>query len=144
MSTKSRVFRWSKTLSAYNQWAFIFEKELPLEVTTKQSALVVVTYIRDIITFAAENNLKGSEWYRKVTVSAIGTNTVTVRTRANQPRISTYPSKSIFEVMEMAQTGGLVSGYKFVSSAPMDELAELLESLSVEFRDLKNNLVEIT
>ena len=136
-------YRWGKTLSAYNKWAFIFEKELPIELEVEQSSLTVQIYIRDIISYAHENNLKGADWYKKVTVSATGLNTIFIKMKKNHAKVNTYPSKSIFEVMEMKQMGELISGYKFISTAPMDELEELLESLGVTFRDLQNNLVEI-
>jgi hypothetical protein len=137
------AFRWSKTLSAYNQWAFIFEKELPFEIEVDQSSLTISAYLRDIISYANENQLKGADWYKKVTVTPINENTIGIRMKRNQAQVNTYPSKSIFEVMEMAQNGEMRVGYKFISVAPLDELEELLDSLDVHYRDLKNNLVEI-
>jgi hypothetical protein len=138
------VYRWSKTINAYQQWAFIFEKELPCEIITEQAALTAMTYVRDVIAYAHANNLKGADWYRKVTVSAIGTHTLYLRLKAKTVTVNTYPSKSIFEIMGMIQDGALPVGYKFISLAPMDELTELLDSLDVSFRIVENNLVEIT
>jgi hypothetical protein len=133
-------FRWSKTISAYNQWAYIFDKTLPCEITTKQSALTATTYIRDVIEFAYLNNIKGNDWYKAVNVSATSNHTIAISSKKKMPLSATrimadsFITRSVFDLLELNQDKKLLIGMKFYSAEDFDDLADTMQSVGVTIR----------
>ena len=141
------AFRWSKSLNAYEKWKFIFSKNLPLQLETQQSALTVSTYIRDVLWFANENNLLGKEWYKNVVISPIGETTILIQEKRSKGKrletISAHPTHSIFDLIELAQSGSLKAGYTFLRIDDLEDITELLGQFNITMIDLGDNLCQV-
>jgi hypothetical protein len=137
-------FRWGKTINAYKKWAFIFDREPPFEITTEQSSLSVSSYLRDVISYAHENSLKGADWYRKVIISPTDKNTIQIRFKHPATGASDYPVLSVFDLMNLLQNKKLKVGMKFYSQQELNEVTEVLELAELSVIEHGNDLLEVT
>ena len=74
------AMRWGKTAGAYEIFAHIFGRELPIVIECN-SPLSRAANIRDAIHYAYDNSLSGGEWYKKVTVSPQENCTVIIKAK---------------------------------------------------------------
>ena len=141
------AYRWSKSLSAYNKWKHIFDNTLPMELTCEKSnALSTATYIRDIITFANEHDLKGSHWYKTVMITALDEKTLLIRPKRSDSIIamSTHPNKNVFDLLGMAQDKTLKIGYTFYTPEDVNDLLLTMQELGILFIHKGQGICEIT
>lgn len=137
-----KPMRWALTVGAYNKYAYIFNNELPCKVKVKSLSQVAV--IRDVLTYARDNNLKGGEWCDKVKVTAVEGPAAYITNKANKSAtLDIYSSKSLFEILELAQEGKL-SGVTCYMTDGIDALADLAVSLNFTYMKQGNNLVSFT
>jgi len=127
------ALRWSKTPGAYKKHRSIFLQPLPAELKT-DSPISLAGVIRDVIRFAAENQLQGGNWYRKVTVSPeVGK--VIIKEKKQKLVEITYPFESLFSLLAKIQEGTITSGYIFTSDTPVKRLNETLVKLKFKSVD---------
>ncbi|MDY0206237.1 MAG: hypothetical protein RBR82_06380 [Pseudomonas sp.] len=134
--------RWGLTEGAYRKWAFIFDKDLPAEIIVKKGAISQASYIRDVIRYAAENNLKGGDWLKAVQVTATSETTIAITKKA-KIGIQNIPSLSPMELLTYFNEGKLTNGFKFFFPEGQDEMAQIAISLGINFVHKGANVMEI-
>jgi len=127
------ALRWSKTPGAYKRYRNIFERSLPVELPT-DSPISHAGVIRDVIKFAAENNLPGGNWYKAVVVSP-QEGRVIIREKKHKTVEITYPFESLFSLLSKLQEGSIADGYRFTSDTPASRPEETLSQLGFQVED---------
>lgn len=135
--------RWGLTAGAYNKYAYIFDKELPVVITCDGGTLTQACYVRDVIKFAHQNQLKGADWYGNVKVTVVDENTIKVLPKQGIQIMDGFPTNSLFDVMNLIQDNKIQNGYKTFISDDLDELKAVCDALGWEYIDHGNKLVEL-
>ena len=136
--------RWGLTLGAYNKYAYIFGKELPISIIVQSGTLAQASYIRDVIRYAHENNLKGADWFGQVKVTTKDNNTIWVTPKKSAVVPDSYSSSSLLDIISMHQSAVLQNGYKTYIQDELTELDSVCEALNISYIDHGNSLVEFT
>jgi len=136
--------RWGLTLGAYNKYAYIFDKELPISITVQSGTLAQASYIRDVIRFAHENNLKGADWYGQVKVTTKDGTTITIIAKQTTAVLESYSTSSLLDIISLHQSAAIQNGYKTYIQDELAELDPVCEALNLTYIHHGNNLVEFT
>ncbi len=133
--------RWGLTEGAYRKWAFLFDKDLPTEIHVPKGALSHAGYIRDVIRYANENNLKGQDWFGAVQITATSDRTITIIPKG-KISIANLPSLSAMELLNYYNQGKIVNRFKCYFPDGEEELAHIATSLNLQYVSKGNNIFE--
>jgi len=132
--------RWGLTAGAYKKWCFIFDKPLPVVITTN-SPISDASYVRDVIRYANMNNLKGANWFNNVKVSAAEDGTLVISHRNGGMEV--YPKLNIFEFIRTIQDNEYKDGDRFIVLDGHLAAKQVCENLQLSIIHLGNDVVEI-
>ena len=135
--------RWSKTIAAYHKWSYIFDHDLPYDIPTTKSSLSIAMYIRDVISFAHEHNMKGKEWYKSVTVSATSEHNIRISLKVKASD-AIFPTLGIFDLIGMHSSGELKGGLVFTTEDSVDDIRDTLRDLGITISTLDSGALMIT
>jgi len=132
--------RWGLTQNAYEKYKFIFDLNLPAKV--KVSSKAQVTYIRDVMRFAAENDLKGKDFYGKVKATVIDNDYVRLDYKINGIT-STLDMVSVFDILDSYMKGKPMEGDFNIQEnlSALDDVLETCEGLN--YKKLPNGGVNL-
>lgn len=133
--------RWGLTEGAYRKWAFLFDKDLPTEIHVPKAALSHAGYIRDVIRYAKENNLKGQDWFGAVQITATSDRTITIIPKG-KISIANLPSLSAPELLDYYNQGKVINRFKCYFPDGESELAHIATSLNLQYVSKGNNIFE--
>lgn len=136
------AYRWSLTQGAYDKYSYIFEQTLPAKIIVN-AAISEASYIRDVIRYANENNLKGADWYKKVKVSAQDQHTIIIADKVARNSATTYPQNTIFDLINMHELGSMPNPYTCYLLDGISTVQSVLEDLGYEVIPMSNNVAQI-